>query len=119
EDELVNYYEKDEDSNEASVYDMDSEMDAKEVRLKYKTVKKGFQTSLVEVELITGKSHQIRAQLAHISHPIVGDMKYGDEEVNEKFRTQMKVKSQLLCAYRIVINHKEYKIDCDYEQYVR
>lgn len=118
EDELVNYYEKDEDDNVASVYDDESE-NLKEVRLKYKVVKRGFQTSLVEVELITGKSHQIRAQLAHIGHPIIGDMKYGDVDMNDKFRMQMKVKSQLLCAYKLVIGHNEYKIDCDYEKYVR
>lgn len=118
EDELVNYYEKDEDENIASVYDDESE-NSKEVRLKYKVVKRGFETSLLEVELITGKSHQIRAQLAHIGYPIVGDYKYGDEDINDKFRMQMKVKSQLLCAYKLVIDNKEYKIDCNFEQYVR
>ena len=86
---------------------------------KYKVVKRGFQTSLLEVELITGKSHQIRAQSSHIGYPIVGDTKYGEEDINDKFRVQMKVKSQLLCAYKVVIDHKEYKIDCDFEQYVR
>ena len=116
--ELINYYEKDEDNNEASVYDDETE-NSKEVKLKYKVIKRGFETSLLEIELITGKSHQIRAQLAHFGHPIVGDMKYGDDDINEKFKIQMKVKSQLLCAYKLKIEDQIYKIDCDFEKYVR
>lgn len=118
EDELVNYYEKDEDNNEASIFDVETEF-SKEVKLRYKTLKKGFSTSLLEVELITGKSHQIRAQLAHIGHPIVGDKKYGDLEINEKFDKQMKVKNQLLCAYKLRIGKETYEIDCDFDEYVR
>jgi 23S rRNA pseudouridine1911/1915/1917 synthase len=50
---------------------------AQEARLIYRTVKTGPDASLVEVELITGRRHQIRAQLSAIGHPIVGDIKYG------------------------------------------
>ena len=116
--ELINYYEKDGETNEATIFDIETEH-SKEVKLRYNVVKRGMQTTLLEVELITGKSHQIRAQLAHIGHPIVGDMKYGDEEINEKFERQMKVKSQLLCAYKVTIGKETYMIDCDYEKYVR
>ena len=54
-------------------------------------------TSLLDVEIETGKTHQIRAHLAHISLPIVGDGKYGDYEVNKKF----KAKYQNLTSYKL------------------
>lgn len=51
-------------------------------------------TSILDVNLHTGKTHQIRAHLAHIGYPIIGDGKYGDREVNKKFG----YKYQQLCS---------------------
>ncbi len=51
-------------------------------------------TSFLDVNLHTGKTHQIRAHLAHIGYPIIGDGKYGDREINKKF----KYKYQQLCS---------------------
>ena len=62
---------------------------------------KGGYTEL-EVHLITGRSHQIRAHLASIGHPIVGDVKYGDKKINELFRQEYQIHSQMLHAYRMV-----------------
>lgn len=76
------------------------------------TLKKGYQkiitsykvleefpnnTSLLDVEIETGKTHQIRAHLAHIGYPIVGDGKYGINSVNKK----LGYKYQQLCSYKL------------------
>lgn len=58
--------------------------------------------SILDVELHTGKTHQIRAHLAHIGLPIIGDGKYGINEVNKKFGC----KTQCLCSYKLKFNFK-------------
>lgn len=57
--------------------------------------------TLVEIHLITGKTHQIRLHLSSIGHPILGDMKYGCESINRKYYDSHKVDHQLLHAYRL------------------
>ncbi len=55
----------------------------------------------LEVELITGKTHQIRAHLSSIQHPLIGDTKYGNEKINQLVRKKYGLQNQLLHAYRI------------------
>ncbi|MBE7016435.1 MAG: RluA family pseudouridine synthase, partial [Ruminococcaceae bacterium] len=56
----------------------------------------------LEVDLITGKTHQIRAHFASIGHPLVGDTKYGKESSNRKWKETYGLQHQLLHAYRVV-----------------
>lgn len=60
--------------------------------------------TLLKVKLITGKSHQIRAQLARLGYPIIGDNKYGDAVRNRQFRDRYKLRGQLLHAGEVVLS---------------
>lgn len=70
---------------------------AVEIDTKIDTIKAGKESSLLKIELLTGKTHQIRAHLAFLGHPILGDGKYGKNETNKKF----KLKRQKLACYRL------------------
>lgn len=59
-------------------------------------------TSIVDINLETGRTHQIRAHMAYIGHPIIGDGKYGNNQTNKKFNQ----KTQLLCSYYLKFNFK-------------
>ncbi len=76
EDILINYLSKDEKQNFVTVYDT-PHGDAKKAELSYRVIEEKGNTTKVEIELKTGRSHQIRSQFAHIGHPLVGDVKYG------------------------------------------
>jgi 23S rRNA pseudouridine955/2504/2580 synthase len=63
--------------------------------------------SLVEVELITGRTHQIRAQMAEAGFPVIGDPKYGDRRTNEKVADSYGLNTQFLHAHRLVFGECE------------
>ncbi|HOX61060.1 MAG TPA: RluA family pseudouridine synthase [Candidatus Magasanikbacteria bacterium] len=75
---LINYILKDEKTNQVAVFD-EERGGALYAELYYEMVSSKNGQSLVRIELKTGRPHQIRAQFAHIGHPIVGDMKYGSK----------------------------------------
>ena len=80
---LVNYLAKNEKTNTVSVVPQLTH-NAKYAELKYKTLDSNEKMSLIDVDLITGRSHQIRVQMKYIGCPIVGDVKYGKAAVNKK-----------------------------------
>lgn len=66
-----------------------------------KPIKKYGNYTLVNVEILTGRTHQIRVHLASISHPVVGDSKYGDFKFNKEFKDLYKFENQFLHAYKL------------------
>ena len=60
--------------------------DGQEAETVFRRMGRGAEVSLLEAELLTGRTHQIRVHLAHLKHPVLGDDKYGDFELNKRLR---------------------------------
>ena len=93
---FLSYQEK---TRKTMVFEKKSE-DAQEAKLSYRLIARGKRHSLLEVTPVTGRKHQIRAQLAHIGHPLLNDRKYGGEHNGESV-----VKAVGLWAHRLEILH--------------
>lgn len=102
EDTLKGYLHKDSASNIVKVSDKKF-ADSKEIITKYKVLDSANGLSLLEVELVTGRTHQIRAHMSYIGNPLLGDGKYG---INKNDR-QKGYKFQALYAYRLIFTFKE------------
>ena len=100
EDYIKGYLVKDQKTNKVSITKKKTE-EGVPIETEYCVIQSNVEVSLLEVHLITGKTHQIRAHLASIGHPIIGDYKYGDKQINEMYRQEYGLKSQLLHAYRL------------------
>lgn len=99
---LDGFLTKDEKTNTVRVYEILPEgQKASRIRTVYAPVCTGKELTLLEVELITGKSHQIRAHLASERHPVIGDPRYGDRRINAAFKEKYGLSAQLLHAGRI------------------
>ncbi|MBR4413350.1 MAG: RluA family pseudouridine synthase [Lachnospiraceae bacterium] len=99
------YLSKDEKTNKVTIYDdiknIPKNIKYSPISTKINVLKSEKDYSLLEIELITGKSHQIRAHLAHLGYPLLGDKKYNG-------KTDSNLKYQELIAYKLVFPKFEY-----------
>ena len=79
----------------------DKQPGAKDVETRYETIAVSGRLALLKVQLITGRTHQIRAHMASIGCPILGDSKYGNNTANR----ELKLKYQALCAWELTMPH--------------
>jgi 23S rRNA pseudouridine955/2504/2580 synthase len=78
--------------------------DGQEAETIFRLVTRGERFSLLEAELLTGRTHQIRVHLAHLGHPVLGDDKYGDFELNKQLR-KAGLKRMFLHAAKLSFDH--------------
>ena len=104
------YIYKDENENISQVFD-EKKPNTKEISMEVKTIQTNGAFSFLEIDLITGRSHQIRAHLSHLGNPIIGDFKYGDKKLNSFFDNKFGLTYQYLYAYKLIFKGGEGKLE--------
>ncbi|MCR4658621.1 MAG: RluA family pseudouridine synthase [Lachnospiraceae bacterium] len=96
------YLLKDADTNKVNIFDKYVE-GSSHIETDYTVERYAGDYTLLRIELLTGKTHQIRAQLSHDGFPILGDPKYGNRRVNARLKEEYGITNQLLHAHEIIM----------------
>lgn len=103
---IQGYLYKDQKTNKVKIY-KEAVTDAAYIETAYQPICSSREFTLLQVELITGRTHQIRAHLSSIGHPVAGDWKYGNYESNEYLKGKYQIKHQLLHSASITFGPVE------------
>ena len=98
------YISKDQDNNLSKIYD-EPKPSTKKIVTDINTLETCGAFSLLELNLLTGRSHQLRAHLSYLGHPIIGDEKYGDKKLNNFFENKYGLSFQFLYAYKVIFRN--------------
>ena len=98
---IEGYLLKNEMTNQVKIL-KEAKGEAKPIATEYIPLADNGQQTILKVHLITGRTHQIRAHLASIGHPIVGDPKYGDKLINQTAQNKYRIRSQMLHSWQVV-----------------
>ena len=102
---LTGWLFKDSDKNRVYISDK-RQQGTREIVTEYKVTAEKGERSMIEIRLITGRTHQILAHMAHIGHPLVGDGKYGKNPKNGEIHEKGEYKYQALYSYKLKFDFK-------------
>lgn len=97
---------KNPENNTVRIYDEPGE-NRQHIAMEVKTTESTGLYSLLDLNLLTGRSHQLRAHLAYLGCPIIGDSKYGDGEMNSWFLNKYELRYQYLYAYKVTFSQTD------------
>lgn len=100
---LKAFLDKNSSENKVYISDRMKNKNYKTILTKYSAIDKSKKFTLAEIELLTGRTHQIRAHMAYHGYPLLGDGKYGINKINR----EMGYKYQALCAYKLKFDFKD------------